>query len=175
MSFSRLNYDDCAYKQALKESVRPGDYRVNVPFNFKKNVYAPQPSVRLQRTGASVDKKSFLVDIDSELMGITRKNSKCSEDYYVPCSDKLQYGLSCGDSLEHGVDGFMPADDTRLSNPASNLRGTGYNRWEYLCLNPQAHVEMPFDNNINNRIVSKDNHRPCIPKPLNQKLVWPKQ
>ena len=172
MSFSRLNYDDCAYKQALKESVRPGDYRVNVPFNFKKNVYAPQ--LLFVYKDRQLDKKSFAVDADSELLGITRKNSKCPK-LLVPCSDKLQYGLSCGDSLEHGVDGFMPADDTRLSNPASNLRGTGYNRWEYLCLNPQAHVEMPFDNNINNRIVSKDNHRPCIPKPLNQKLVWPKQ
>ena len=56
--------------------------------------------------GASLDKKSFLVDVDSELMGITRKNSKCSEDYYVPCADKLQYGLSCNESLEHGEDGF---------------------------------------------------------------------
>ena len=174
MSFNRLNYDECAYNQALKESVRPGDYRINVPFNFKKNVYPHPPSVRLQKRGASLDKKSFLVDIDSDLMGITRKNSKCSENYYVPCADKLQYGLSCERTLEHGADTFVPQDDTRLSNPASNLRGTGFNRWEWLCLNPQAKVMMPFDWNISNRIVSKDNHRPCIPKPLNQKLAWPK-
>ena len=25
---------------------------------------------------------------------------------------------------------------------------------------------MPFDHNINNRLVAKDNHRPCIPKPI---------
>ena len=34
---------------------------------------------------------SFLIDIDSDLMGITRKNSKCSEDYYVPNQNKLHY------------------------------------------------------------------------------------
>ena len=175
MSFSRLNYDDCAYKQALKESVRPGDYRVNVPFNFKQNVYPHPPTVRLQKAGASLHKKSFLIDIDSDLMGITRKNSKCSEDYYIPNPNKLQNtGLYHESSLQHGKDGFMPADDTRLSNPASNLRGTGYDRWEWLCLNPQDKVMIPFDRNVSNRLLSRDNHRPCIPTPLNQKSVWPK-
>ena len=173
MSFSRLNYDGCAYKQALKESVRPGDYNINVPFNFQNNNYPYPPTVRLQKNGASMDKKSFLVDIDSDLMGITRKNSKCSEDYYVPCADKLQYGGTCGESLEHGSDTFIPAEDTRTSNPSSNLRGTGFNRWEWLCMNPQDKVMMPFDWNISNRIVSKDNHRPCVPKPLSQTSAWP--
>ena len=78
--------------------------RVNVPFNFKK-MFIHILSVRLQKNGEQVKIKNRLVDVDSEF-GITRKNSKCSEDYY-PCSDKLQYGLSCNESLEHGEDGFV--------------------------------------------------------------------
>ena len=69
-------------------------------------------------------------------------------------------------NLVHGDDCYFTVEDTRLSNPACNLRGTGWNRWEWLCLNPQERVLMPFDHNINNRLVAKDNHRPCIPKPI---------
>ena len=34
---------------------------------------------------------------------------------------------------------------------------------------------MPFDYNINNRLVAKDNHRPCIPKPIDVGLSLPPQ
>ena len=33
---------------------------------------------------------------------------------------------------------------------------------------------MPFDTNINNRLVVKDNHRPCIPTPLDVSSSLPK-
>ena len=54
------------------------------------------------------------------------------------------------------------------------MRGLTVNRWEWLCLDPQERVEIPFDHNINNRILVKDNHRPCIPKPLDQTLAMPR-
>jgi len=34
---------------------------------------------------------------------------------------------------------------------------------------------MPFDHNINNRLVVKDNHRPCIPNPIDVNLSLPPQ
>ena len=71
-------------------------------------------------------------------------------------------------------DCFFVAEDTRLSNPPSNLRGTGINRFEWLCKNPQNNIEVPFDYNISNRIVVKDNHRPLIPTPIDQTLSLPK-
>ena len=76
--------------------------------------------------------------------------------------------------LTHYRDCLMTSEETRTTNPACNLRGTGWNRWEWLCLDPQERVEIPFDHNINNRILVKDNHRPCIPKPLDQTLSMPK-
>ena len=38
---------------------------------------------------------------------------------------------------------------------------------------PQDRVTEPFDFQINTKILSKDNHRPCVPRPLAQKLVYP--
>ena len=53
------------------------------------------------------------------------------------------------------------------------MRELGINRWEWLCLDPQERVLIPFDHNINNRIIVKDNHRPIIPKPLDQTVALP--
>ena len=39
---------------------------------------------------------------------------------------------------------------------SSNLRGTGINRWEWLCRNPQSNVFIPFRNNLNTRLIMKD-------------------
>ena len=69
---------------------------------------------------------------------------------------------------------FEPVEDTRLSNPPCTLRGTGINRWEWLCRNPQERVFVPFDFNISDKTLAKDNHRPCVPNPLDQTLVLPR-
>jgi hypothetical protein len=79
----------------------------------------------------------------------------------------------CGKNLTHWEKCFVPAEDSRLSDPACNLRGTGFDRWEWLCLNPQEKALVPFDYNISNRIVVKDNHRPCVPNPIDQRLPLP--
>ena len=74
----------------------------------------------------------------------------------------------------HFKECVMPTrEDTRLSNPPSTLRGTGWNRWEWLCLNPQERVLEPFDFNIQTTLVARDNHRPSLPRPVDQTLAFP--
>lgn len=198
MSFNRLNYDTCEYKQNLAESIGPGDYMINKPNISCEPCYPFPPSIRLQHTGASVDMNQYMIDTDSELLGLTRKASKCPAKKYLPkciycktnagepcgqgvaascksCKDELKRGSRCPDNnLTHWKDCGIPAEETRTSNPPCNLRGTGWNRWEWLCLNPQAKVETPFDWNISNRIVVKDNHRPCVPTPISPAPSLPK-
>ena len=204
MSSNRLNYDICQYQQVLAESVGPGHYQLNTPPISCEPCYPSDVQIRLQRSGGGVDTSQPLIDIDSELMNITRPSSKCPSRKFLPvCKDYTADGYPCGQGVvptcqtcvDNGKVGMHSADkcpdqyspgptnwkncgmnveDTRLSNPACNLRGTGINRWEWLCLNPQDRVEIPFDNNISNRIVVKDNHRPCVPTPLNQQPAQPK-
>jgi hypothetical protein len=197
MSFNRLNYDTCTYKQILAESISPGDYLVNTPKIACEPCYQSNPSIRLQNIGNSISKTQYLIDIDSELIGITRKNSNCPSKKYIAecknckclsgepcgqgvttlceeCTKELKNGKRCGDEdLYDYKDCHFMTDESRLSNPPCNLRGTGWNRWEWLCLNPQERVEIPFDWNINNRLVVKDNHRPCIPKPIDVERSLP--
>ena len=167
MSFNRLNYDTCSYKQVLAESIGPGEYQLGQPFVSCKPCFNKDPRYRLQRNGASLQSKMSMVDTDSELMNLTRDASNCSAKKFNPTftqngeiknqNNELLDLVECAD---------LTSEDTRLSNPPCTLRGTGWNRWEWLCLNPQERVLMPFDHNINNRLVAKDNHRPCIPKPI---------
>ena len=90
------------------------------------------------------------------------------------CKDRKPGERYEDNNLKHYRDCFIPAEHSRISNPSCNLRGTGWNRWEWLCKNPQERIEIPFDFNISNRILSKDNHRPCIPNPIDHEPLMPK-
>tara|TARA_B100000123_G_scaffold272560_1_gene255896 strand:+ start:2981 stop:3613 length:633 start_codon:yes stop_codon:yes gene_type:complete len=177
MSFNRLNYDTCAYKQNLYQSVGPGEYRLTEPPNTDEICYAESPHIRLTHQGVSVSQDMPLIDVDSELMNLTRPATNCPSRKYIP--DGSQCGLvdpsDENKNKVHGKECFFTVEDTRLSNPPCTLRGTGWNRWEWLCLDPQERVLMPFDYNINNRLIVKDNHRPCIPKPIDVNLSLPPQ
>ena len=80
MSFNRLNYDTCSYKQVLAESVGPGEYKLGQPFVSCKPCFNKDPRYRLQRNGVSLQSKMSMVDTDSELMNITRDASNCSKN-----------------------------------------------------------------------------------------------
>ncbi len=173
MSNNRLYYDTCEVKQQVKESLRPGEYQVHAPAIDR--CYPMDPSIRLQRTGNSVSATHALVDVHSELWGITRHNSRCPSERYTPCStNEVVYGKDCvTEKLTHDKDCDNWVEYTRTSNPSCNLRCTGWNRWEWLSTNPQERVFRPYDWNIHSRTVVKDNHRPCIPKLIDQTPTLP--
>lgn len=191
MSFNRLNYDSGAYKQDLHQSTGPGQYVLR-SLRLCKPCYPSAPSIRLQKHGASMDATKSLVDVGSELLGLRHPNSKDPSKNYRPvCPNRVSSsGLitNCNKTLfkmgsnspcvepqmRHFEDCQLRTEDTRTSHPPCTLRGTGYDRWDWTCLDPQANIEIPFDWNISNRIVVRDNHRPCIPKPLDQTAALPK-
>jgi len=192
MSFTKLNYDKDAYAAYTKQSERTGSYHLEKPRVSSKQCYPYPVSVIPQQQGVSVFKNQLQVDVSSELLGITRKaslvpskkyNPQCnvSCDTGYPCGqgvigkcDGLKSGQHAGDEqLSHGENCFIPAEETRTSNPSCNLRGTGWNRWEWLCNDPQANIELKFPNNVSNRILVKDNHRAHIPNPIDVNACLP--
>ena len=198
MSFNRLKYDTSTYKKNLNQSVGPGYYHLNQPTVSCNPCYPANSSFNLQRSGVSVNKKMFMIDQDSELMGLFRKKSNNPDKLYKPCGDiKLcrngegnsngvasncshEIKLSKRDRLEnkdliHWPDCMSPPEDTRLSNLNCNLKEIGFNRFDWLCNNPQDKVEIPFAHNISNRIIVKDNHRPIIPNLISSEPCLPKQ
>ena len=166
MSFSALNYDPCAYDKYVKQSVGTGEYMLSVPKNnCDKECFYTSPYIRLNKVGVSKCKNMDLIDVDSELMGLNNVASKCPKPFNPGC-ETVNFA-DCNNT-------FLSPEDTKISNPPCTLRGTGWNRWEWLCENPQDKSMMNFQTNINDRIVAKDNHRPLIPSPIDQTQVLPK-
>ena len=190
MSFNRSPYDVCSYKYQLAESIGPGVYQLVRPDNQSVPVLPKDPRFIAQTSGISISKNTSLIDIDSELLGISRNLSNCPERKYMPdgnangqcgartgnvrngCQTTAKLCVDNSEILKFQDNGLW-SEDTRLSNPACTLRGTGWNRWETLPFDPQERVLHEYDYNINTKILSKINHRPCIPNPLNQYNVYP--
>jgi len=171
MAQTSLQSDGCTYREKLMRSIGPGVYMLKTPSNdcnpCAQDVPA-DPYLRYQAWGSTFCSPGSAVDDGSELRGLNYKNSKCSADNYLPG----KYAKN-GVCTPKGADinpraCAAPTEDTRLSNPPCTLRGTGWNRWEWLCWNPQDRAIVPFEWNTSYRIVAKDNHVPCIPVPTDQ-------
>ena len=193
MSFNRLLYDSCEQELDMNESKAPGLYQINTPV-ICNNTFDENPAIRMQKTGVSLNSGvdwrfySGPVDVESDLRNINRPISDCPEVNYnpscegcdstngEPCGAGVKLGSSnngkqrdwqrCGDSnLVNFPNSFFPTEDTRFSNSAKNLRGTGINRFNPLCLDPQKKVFFPGVQHIPTRLVVKDNFKRAVPRP----------
>ena len=163
MSFSRLHNDNDTYAHDIKQSIGPGNYMMDRVRAECKRIFVPDPAVRLGAASISRCEDKYLIDVDSELMGITRRASMCPTNDYIPGKKPICRNMP----LQMGSTSTA-AEDTRLSNPPCTLRGgeNGFNRWEALCMDPQQGAIAPFSANINYRLVVKDNHRPPLDCPM---------
>lgn len=118
--------------------------------------------------GVSICTNRPLIDVDSELHNLTRPATNCPGGHFHPSSTPYCSSHNFPDCLSS-----VSTQDTRLTNPPCTLRCTGWNRWAWLCQDPQDQVNVPFDWNIDSKLVAKDNHRPCIPVPLDQSPAMP--
>ena len=178
MSFTRIGYGECATLQSTEESMGPGRYTINEPKVFcpGQGCYPYPPSIILQGMGDSICADKPLVDVESELYNLNYNLSDDQNQQPQPCKDfcKLHNFPDCS---------IPPTENTLMDNPPYNLRGTGINRWEWLCKNPQDLVSfpivgngrLPFQNSINTNTIFKDNYFPCLPHPIDNDLSLPKE
>ena len=66
-------------------------------------------------------------------------------------------------NLKHVEDGGFHSESERLNNPPSLLRGQTKNRWEPLCIDPQANAIEPFERRIgqDTYLSQIDDYKPC--------------
>lgn len=165
MSWSRPRYDDCTYKYRLAETISPGEYMTQTPYSCDNCAYYA-PGVNLNGKGVSICEED-LINVDSELIGITRKYSQCPADKYLPGDDSF-----CKKNNFQECTDLVP-EPTLISNPKCTNKEITVNRWEWLCQDPQRNALMPFDYLINNSLIVKDNHRPHLERPLDQSVALP--
>ena len=154
MAFTRFNYDDCRTAKLLEESTGPGRYMLNKPGWGNKPCFFDDPQIRMQEWGANLRKvpHGAPIDIDSDLMGITRPLTKyCSKDEYpntgVVKSKRVRYPTCSG----------AVTDQSRATHPAWMYKDLEQNHRYILLDNPQKHSEINFKHNIYNFDLRKIN------------------
>lgn len=168
-AWNRRLYDGCKTTDDLRLTTGPGRYMLDTPPKYCNASFAPEPTIRQQKWGASMNTQYSKTDVESDLFNINRPTTKVACNQYNPKKDKMQTSQFVPMKEES-----FPQTHSRLVDPPCNLRSSGWNRWEWLCENPQEGVMMPFNNLVTTRLLQKDQHRPCIPNIMNQDSLLPK-
>ena len=135
-------------------STGPGRWALGVPNAYGNAAYIPEPTIRMQKWGAAHDMSSTKTDVESDLRNLARPSVRVACGSYSP--------NDAGRTLTAMPETSFPETHARLVDPPCTLRGTGWNRWEWLCQNPQENVMMPFEWAVDSRQSNKDMFRPQI-------------
>jgi hypothetical protein len=106
MSFNRLAYDTCAYKQDLSENVSQISYVLD-PLKYEHCQKCRHEIGLVGGTNVGVTKGN-LVDLENDLFGINRPNTQCPSYKFTPRSDDIVQGKEYIKPVRH------PQVDTSL-------------------------------------------------------------
>ena len=167
-AWTRRLYDGCKTSDDLRLTTGPGRYALDEPPQACNACFAPEPTVHMQRWGAPLNSRYIKTDVESDLWNINRPTTKSVCNQYNPTANKFN-----GTATAQAKECEFPQTHSRLVDPPCTLRSSGWNRFEWLCQNPQEGIMLPFDNLVTTRLAAKDSFRPCIPKPINSAAVLP--
>ena len=156
MEYNRA-FDEQQNKLLNDQARGPGLYQLDKSLRNNKPAYAWAPGTNVSREDKAPS--SELTDIQSDLLNITRKESKNIYLQYSPYESKTFQ------SPIHGEDGFFDQVNSRLSDPAFDLKEYGINRWQWLPIDPQKNAVEPFRRIGENTVLGVlDNHETHCPQ-----------
>ena len=163
MSFTRQKYDAKCQVEAYQDSLYSGKYALETPLSCQP-CYQANPQLRLQRNGGSISRNERNlkfrgpIDVESELLNLNQVANKCKT------KPRRRHGGQ-NNLFNRSSNCYFPVDNTRLTNPSSNLAGKERLRFDFPLTDPQANVFFPGRLQVDTRLELKDNHRPCIEVP----------
>jgi len=157
-AMTRYKYDIGKMVENNDITTGPGRYRLGVPNAYGNAAFVPDATIRMQKWGAAHDMSSTKTDVESDLLNISRPTTKSACGQYDPAQGSRH--------LTPMPETSFPRVYERLVDPPCTLRGTGWNRWEWLCQNPQEMAMIPFEHTVNTQQYQKDAYLPQISKPL---------
>jgi len=159
MSFTRFHDDPCRINKQLQESTDLGRYMLNVPGNGDKPCFMEDPYIRLQKWGANLH--SNTINLESELIGlsINKNNRNNTRD----CINKNEH--KSNNNVNNKLINYPSCNpitqQSRVTNPAWLYRDLEQVKWDILPLDPQENICIPFQNNLNTRILEIDYFTAC--------------
>ena len=153
MAFTRFKYDDCRTKKSLQQATDPGRWILNVPGNGSTPCYMEDPQIIPQKWGANL--RTNTINLESDLRGVNRNLSR-------DCLGKNEYQRYNvqNQAIQYPTCTQLTTEQSRATNPAWWYRDLEQVDWQYPPLNPQANTCLPFQNNLNTRILEKDYFTP---------------
>ena len=151
MEFGKA-YDEKQNKLMEDQTKGPGLYQLNNSLKNNLPVYPwyPGSNIIVDKQGINTD----YIDTHSELLNLSRPLTNNIFLQYSPFENKTF------NQPLYGEDGYFKQINSRLDNPAFDLREYGINRWETLPLNPQDTALEPFLRlGVNTTLNVRDNHK----------------
>jgi hypothetical protein len=127
MSWNRTKYDQCAYRKDLSQSTSPMIYSLD-PNKFYNNTNCRPNFGLIAGNNVSVTSDN-MVDLESDLIGITRQASKCPERKYLPhcrhCDETS--GLPCGTEGCKKTESLQHLQECKIIDYSPRIDHIGYN------------------------------------------------
>ena len=152
MSFTRIHDDPVRIAKQLEEWTFQGRYQLDRPGQGDQLPFSEDVHVRLQGWGANL--RTNTIGLENDLLGLTRRLGRDN----VAQNDFTKFAESSTLPSYTAAQPFV--EESRASHPAWMYRDQEHPRWEFPWINPQAHVEKQFHDNIQTRILEKDNYVP---------------
>ena len=150
MSFTRFYDDNCRIEKQLQEITGTGRYMLNTPGPGNKPCFMEDPYLRLQQWGANL--KTNSINLESDLRGLTRSANK-------DCLNQNNYKTKAVRSSNISYPVCDPiTEQPRVTHPAWEVRDLEQVNWSILPHDPQENTCIPFQNNLNTRILEKNNY-----------------
>ena len=135
MEYNRA-FDDKQNKLLEDQAKGPGFYQMAESLKTSKPAYPWAPGSSTSREGQAP--AADLVDIQSDLNNLDRPLTKNIFQEYSPFTEKtFQEPI-------YGTGDYFEQNNSRLSDPAFDLKEFGINRWEWLPIDPQKNAVEPF-------------------------------
>lgn len=154
-ALTRNRYDDFHQADDMRISTYASRYTLNPPAFNCPTTFPANATVRLQKSGNGWVNGQWRTDVESDLRGIGRLDSRirCDNALYNPATNEMNKL-----AVDNAPDQIIPLTFARLVDPPCTLRATGWNRWIPLFHNPQETFETPFDFFIPSRSQDKERY-----------------
>jgi hypothetical protein len=154
MSFTRFHDDPCRIEKQLQEMTDPGRYMINKPGWGANPSFMEDPFIRMSEWGGNL--MTNTINLESELLGLYKPLTR-------DCYQYQNFNVNTN-TKSYPICSTM-TDQTRATNPAWTARDLEQVNWYILPLDPQENVCIPFQNNLNTRLLERDYFVPTAPCP----------
>jgi hypothetical protein len=150
MSFTRFHDDSARIEKRLQMGTIVGRYALGTPGPGEALPFIGDPHMRLQYWAGNFMENG--VGIEDDLRGLTRRAAG---------HDSSQYDKHAAYTTKKSfpINETVLVEESRAVVPAFTFREANMYRFDYLHLDPQANLEVPFNYNMNTDILVKDRWR----------------